>query len=1120
MKTKLLKIYVFLLMAVTAFGCLAQEFSVGDLKYKFHNGYVYCAGLSTSAQSQSNLIITIPSTVNYNGTSYRVTGIDAQSFENATNLVGVNMRFGVGIIENKAFKGCTGLTYVRLPSSLKTIMSDAFQGCTSLKTVFYAGFDFPWSVASTAFPSYSGMNLYIPYPSRKTPAAYKANSTFSKFADVAYSPQAYDYYMDDGGAYCIGWPDSYGASTVRSATFSGFLGGGNSNYGAKYMPTQASYTFSGLTFSIDTIGENAFAGQSTLKTIDLTKLTNLKYFGSQYEDMGVQNVTRLVLPNSNFNYSSISFLYFNSLAAFELASGSTKFSIYEGSLYNYNKTLLIKVPNAKTGQMAYPNTLTTLWSWCHANCHEITRALLPYGVKTINAGAFANTTNLDYVRIPSSVTNLSNDRVFMGTKHNNYIYCNMSNPPTVDASTYFGSTSSMFLYVPYNKEQAYKNAGWTGFAQYNYMGRQAFDYPNVIPASGTCAYSVTSTASATGADYIVYSGRARLVCHGISSTDDGPSTVEIPASVNISGKNYCVNKIGDRAFNNRTSDFTVTGCVNVDTIGEKAFDGQAITSYHFTHNLKNIMPYAFFGAGLTGTVALPYGLVKLGNVAFGHGKYSRIIVPSSINSINGYFCYGTSTLTELVLNLKSSTFYNFTGWNLTDVPSTCRILVPTGVVNQYKQNINFSSRANYIYAGAYDFAYYNNYGTGKWYMTILSTTPVTFNNTTYAGKAKYVYHPNIQDATTGGNYGFSISEEDRTDPNDLRKYLITEIGDSLLYGSKFTSGNIPSAVTRIGQSAFRNSDYQVNSMILPEGLTFIGHDAFYNSKITGEVWIPSTVTTLEEYSLCASTLNSIVFPDINLPTMGRCVWSQYINYGVYVPNYRAYQYLAKATSWGSGYADKLAVWIMPDASTQMFSSVVPVDFSGTAVKAYYASAYNKNNTGKELTMTQVSKIPARTGVLLTNLQANSRQRFDRPSGSVTAPSTNYLVGTPDTWVDISEEEVGYAWFSATSGPNSQRFVRPTTATNSTLGKAYLKLTPSEASGKPQVFTNLFPGSGSGGGIPGDVNGDGQVTAADVTALYDYLLNNDNSHIVNGDQNGDGNITAADITAVYDVLLSS
>lgn len=55
-------------------------------------------------------------------------------------------------------------------------------------------------------------------------------------------------------------------------------------------------------------------------------------------------------------------------------------------------------------------------------------------------------------------------------------------------------------------------------------------------------------------------------------------------------------------------------------------------------------------------------------------------------------------------------------------------------------------------------------------------------------------------------------------------------------------------------------------------------------------------------------------------------------------------------------------------------------------------------------------------------------------------------------------------------------------------------------------------------IPGDVNGDGEVTAADITALYDVLLNNDDSHIVNGDQTGDGIITAADVTAVYNVLL--
>ena len=58
------------------------------------------------------------------------------------------------------------------------------------------------------------------------------------------------------------------------------------------------------------------------------------------------------------------------------------------------------------------------------------------------------------------------------------------------------------------------------------------------------------------------------------------------------------------------------------------------------------------------------------------------------------------------------------------------------------------------------------------------------------------------------------------------------------------------------------------------------------------------------------------------------------------------------------------------------------------------------------------------------------------------------------------------------------------------------------------------------GVTGDVNGDGTVNAADVTALYTFLLNGDDSDIVNGDQDSDGVITAGDITTIYSILLGS
>ena len=55
------------------------------------------------------------------------------------------------------------------------------------------------------------------------------------------------------------------------------------------------------------------------------------------------------------------------------------------------------------------------------------------------------------------------------------------------------------------------------------------------------------------------------------------------------------------------------------------------------------------------------------------------------------------------------------------------------------------------------------------------------------------------------------------------------------------------------------------------------------------------------------------------------------------------------------------------------------------------------------------------------------------------------------------------------------------------------------------------------GVPGDVNGDGLVNGSDVTALYNYLLNNQ-ATTGNADVNGDGNVNGSDVTALYNLLL--
>ena len=56
-------------------------------------------------------------------------------------------------------------------------------------------------------------------------------------------------------------------------------------------------------------------------------------------------------------------------------------------------------------------------------------------------------------------------------------------------------------------------------------------------------------------------------------------------------------------------------------------------------------------------------------------------------------------------------------------------------------------------------------------------------------------------------------------------------------------------------------------------------------------------------------------------------------------------------------------------------------------------------------------------------------------------------------------------------------------------------------------------------IPGDVNGDGHVNSVDITVLYNWLLNEDTSNLVNGDVDGDGHTSSVDVTAVYNILLN-
>ncbi len=88
--------------------------------------------------------------------------------------------------------------------------------------------------------------------------------------------------------------------------------------------------------------------------------------------------------------------------------------------------------------------------------------------------------------------------------------------------------------------------------------------------------------------------------------------------------------------------------------------------------------------------------------------------------------------------------------------------------------------------------------------------------------------------------------------------------------------------------------------------------------------------------------------------------------------------------------------------------------------------------------------------------------------------------------------------------------------NETLVQAHHCYLPIESDATSPTIINIHMET-----IPvfGDVNGDGHVTSVDVAALYNYMLNGDDSALINGgDLDGDGHITSVDITVLYNIML--
>ena len=718
-----------------------------------------------------------------------ITEIKKYAFYGCSGLTDITFHDNVMLINQYAFKGCSGLRNVTIGSGVMVLGANAFETCSNLKCVTIPNSVI--SIGDNAFYGCSNLYTVIDYSDLGITKGSTDNGYVGYYATNIYTsgddiPQDYIFETIDGVNTLVAY---FGKS--NDVVLPSNYNGGNYAIGDSVF-YNSSITSIKIPNSVTTIGNSAFDNCSGLTSITIpNSVTSI----GNYAFLGCTGLTSVTIPNSVTSIGNCTFYGCTGLTSITIPNSVTTIGI--NAFYN--------CPLEKVEI----NT-TTIGTW-FSRLTSIKEIIIGDSVTSIGSGAFQYCSGLTNVTIPNSVKSIGNSAFYNCPLEKVEI-----NTTTID--TWFRGHTSIKEIIIGN---SVTSIGSSAF-------RDCSGLESVTVDSGNTVYD-----SREGCNAIIETATNTLI--------QGCKNTIIPNSVT---------SIGSSAFYGCTGLTNVTIPNSVTSIGSSAFyDCSGLTSITIPNSVTSI-DYAFYGC--TGLEKVEINTTIIYSWFGGITSIKEIIIGDSVTSIGSSAFYGCTGLTNVtipnsVTSIGNSAFYDCTGITEIYIEAT----IPPSVSSGAFYNVPVSIP---VYVPAGSKTAYQAANTWKSFTNIVeipggicgddATWILRDSTLTISGSgAMYNYTDSVAPWST---YRLEIKEVVVNDS-------VTTIGSNAFFScTGLASVTIGSCVTTIGESAFYGCT-GLASVTIGSGVTSIGSSAFERCTGLTSVTIPNSVTSIGDYAFNGCT---------------------------------------------------------------------------------------------------------------------------------------------------------------------------------------------------------------------------------------------------------------------------